>query len=396
MRVLTLTTVKDINRELSLIGVDPKAYSIFLNKINSLVIKFYDLPIGTCNTLKQTALSLGADCAQNFGVITGKKKKSDVILIGNLRQLQRIKERLKEQPLGARSLIEKIEELLANYFKDNFDLRIRGKTYSLSQRTHIMGILNITPDSFSDGGRFFTLDAAIKRAVEIEEAGADFIDIGAESTRPGSQPISVREELNRLLPVLKAIKKRTELPISIDTYKSQVAREVLSNGADMINDISGLHFDFKMSEVIAEFKVPCIIMHIKGRPKTMQKNPYYDDLVGEIFSYLEKGLAIAQKGGISSEKTIIDPGIGFGKRLEDNYEILRRLKELKSLGRPILVGPSRKSFIGLTLNLPVEERLEGSLAASVLAITQGANILRVHDVKETKRVAVLTDKILGK
>lgn len=269
-----------------------------------------------------------------------------------------------------------------------------SRTLSLDKKTYLMGILNLTPDSFSDGGQYQSPSQALTRAKEMVAEGADIIDLGAESTRPGSVPISVDEECSRLLPALKMIREELPIPISVDTYKSQVASEALKLGADIINDISGLHFDPKLAGTIREFNAACVIMHIKGTPKDMQKDPFYENLWDEIIGYLKSGLARAQAAGIKPERIVVDPGIGFGKRLSDNYKIIKELDRLKVLGRPILIGPSRKSFIGLTLNLPVGDRLEGSIAASVLAIVNGACILRVHDVRSIRRAATLTDAIL--
>lgn len=273
-------------------------------------------------------------------------------------------------------------------------LRFKSKSLNLSLRTHLMGVLNVTPDSFSDGGRFFKAEEAIRRGVELAEEGADIIDIGGESTRPGSEPVSLEEELRRVIPVIEELAKRTDIPISIDTYKSKVAKEALDSGASMVNDISALRFDPEMKRILAEYKVPVVLMHIKGTPKNMQDNPYYHNVVEEIKTYLEDSIEMAKEAGIEENKIIIDPGIGFGKTLEHNLKILKHLKEFTTLGKPILIGLSRKSFIGKILDLPVEERLEGSLAALALSIMTGANILRVHDVRESKRVARLVDSIL--
>ncbi len=278
--------------------------------------------------------------------------------------------------------------------KKEFKLNFAKKTLDISSRTHLMGILNVTPDSFSDGGNFFQVEDAVKQGLRMAEEGADIIDVGGESTRPASDPITTEEELSRVIPVIKKLSKETDLPISIDTYKSQVAKEALDAGAEMINDISALRFDPKMKELAAESKVPIVLMHIKGTPKNMQDNPYYDDVIEEITEYLQESIQMAKDAGIQKESIVIDPGIGFGKRLEDNLNILKNLKKFSILDCPILVGPSRKSFIGKILDLPVEERLEGSLAALAVSIMNGANIVRVHDVKESKRVAGLVDAIL--
>lgn len=275
-------------------------------------------------------------------------------------------------------------------------LDCRGYTLDLSRKTHIMGILNVTPDSFSDGGEFLNPEEAVEHAMKMRDEGADIIDVGGESTRPGSDPISPQEELERVSPVLQILVDELDIPISIDTYKSEVASEALGIGVHMVNDISGLRFDAGMVAVIKEFNVPVVIMHIKGTPKNMQVNPVYEDLMGEIRDYLQEGAEMALSAGVQRNKIIIDPGMGFGKRIEDNFVILRDLNRLKSLGFPIVVGPSRKSFIGLTLNLPVHERIEGTAASVTAAILNGADIVRVHDVKQMSRVVKIADKIAGK
>jgi dihydropteroate synthase len=278
--------------------------------------------------------------------------------------------------------------------KKGYLLEIGQRVLDLSSRTHLMGVLNVTPDSFSDGGKFFKLEEAIKQGLKLAEEGADMIDIGGESTRPGSEPVTIEEELRRVIPVIEELTKMIQVPISIDTYKSRVAKEALDSGASMVNDISGLRYDPEMKKVIAKYDVPVVLMHIKGTPKNMQENPHYDNLIEEIKTYLIESIKIAKEAGIDGDKIIIDPGIGFGKTPEDNLRILKNLNEFTELGRPLMVGVSRKSFIGKILNLPTEERLEGSLASMAVAIMNGANILRVHDVKESKMVAKLVDAIL--
>jgi dihydropteroate synthase len=273
-------------------------------------------------------------------------------------------------------------------------LEIGQRVLDLSSRTHLMGVLNVTPDSFSDGGRFFKLEEAVKQGLKLAEEGADIIDVGGESTRPGSEPVAIEEELRRVIPVIEQLTKMIQVSISIDTYKSRVAKEALDSGALMVNDISGLRFDPEMKKVIAEYDVPVVLMHIKGTPKNMQESPKYKNLLEEIKSYLNESISIAEKAEIDENKIIIDPGIGFGKTLNDNLKILKNLREFKSFDRPVMIGVSRKSFIGKILDLPTDERLEGSLALMAVAIMNGANILRVHDVKESKRVAKLVDAIL--
>lgn len=263
------------------------------------------------------------------------------------------------------------------------------------QRTVVMGILNVTPDSFYDGGRYDQPEAAVQRALQMVEEGADILDIGGESTRPGSQPVSEEEELRRVMPVIEAVRQRVGVPLSIDTTKSRVAERALQVGACMVNDISGLGFDPRMAKVVAQYGAMCCIMHIQGTPQTMQQDPHYDDVVRHISRYFEERLALAEQAGISREHIWLDPGIGFGKTVEHNIEILRRLRELTTFGLPLLVGTSRKSFIGKVLGgLPPEQRLEGTAATVAIAIMNGANAVRVHDVKEMVRVARMTDAVL--
>ncbi len=278
--------------------------------------------------------------------------------------------------------------------KKGFKIEFKQRVLDISSRTHLMGILNVTPDSFSDGGKFFKQEEAIRQGMRLAQEGADIIDVGGESTRPGSEPVSLEEELRRVIPVIQELVKRIDTPVSIDTYKSRVAKEALDSGASMVNDISALRFDPEMKKILAEYRVPVVLMHIKGTPKNMQDDPQYQNVLDEIKTYLEDSIKMAKDAGIEEHKIIIDPGIGFGKTLEDNLKILKNLKGFASLGKPILVGVSRKSFIGKILNLPADQRLEGSLAALAVSIINGANILRVHDVRESKRVARLVDSIL--
>lgn len=257
-----------------------------------------------------------------------------------------------------------------------------------------MGIINTTPDSFSDRGRHFKKSAAVDGCLRMVDEGADIIDIGGESTRPGSNPVSMEEELSRTLPVIESVSLKVKVPISIDTYKAEVARRALDAGASMVNDISGLSFDPDMPEVVSRYGVPVVIMHIKGSPKNMQKDPFYDALIPEITDYFRSRMAFAVKAGISEDRIIIDPGIGFGKTFDHNLQILRNLGEFTSLGRPVLVGPSRKAFIGKILDgAPVTDRMEGTAAAVAISIMHGANIVRVHDVKEMSKVAKVADAI---
>jgi Dihydropteroate synthase (EC 2.5.1.15) len=277
----------------------------------------------------------------------------------------------------------------------NHDRRIEyvfgTSRFEFGTRTFLMGILNVTPDSFSDGGRFFDQTDAVLHALQMVKDGADIIDVGGESTRPGSERIDSQTELARVLPVITKIRQRSTIPISVDTYKADVARAALDAGANIVNDISGLTFDDRMAEVVAEKRASVVLMHTKGDPKTMQDNPVYVDLIEEIFEYLSRSVERARRSGI--EQIMIDPGIGFGKTLEQNLVIIDRLNEFRSLGVPVLIGVSRKSFIGKILGMPVESRLEGTAAAVAASIMKGADIVRVHDVKEMLRVSRVVDAI---
>jgi dihydropteroate synthase len=275
-------------------------------------------------------------------------------------------------------------------------LRLTFKEFSfdLSRKTLLMGILNVTPDSFSDGGTYYDIEKAVRHAHDMVHDGADIIDIGGESTRPGSEAVSLEEELGRVIPVIEKLSGTIPVPLSIDTYKSEIAQKALDAGATVVNDISGLRFDPDMAKVVANNQVPVIVMHIKGTPKDMQANPVYGNLIEEIIEYLEESSGIAEEAGVSPDKIIIDPGIGFGKTFEDNLEIIQRVSEFERLGKPILIGPSRKAFIGKILgDAPPMERVEGTAAAIAVSIMNGANIIRVHDVKEMSRVAAVVDAI---
>jgi dihydropteroate synthase len=269
-----------------------------------------------------------------------------------------------------------------------------GHDLDFSAKTHIMGILNITPDSFSDGGLHFDCRTAVDSGLAMVEDGAHIIDIGGESTRPGSEPVSLGEELRRTIPVIEGLAKKVTVPISIDTYKAEVAQRALDAGASIVNDISGLRFDPEMPKVVAKYRVPVAIMHIKGRPKEMQKNPFYEALIPEIMDYFRISIRLAKKFGIPENMMVLDPGIGFGKTFDHNLELLNNLEQFTLLEKPLLVGPSRKAFLGKVLgDAPAAERLEGTAAAVVVSIMKGANIIRVHDVKEMAKVAKVVDAI---
>lgn len=272
-----------------------------------------------------------------------------------------------------------------------FHLRGPGLDLSLGPRTLLMGILNITPDSFSDGGLFLKTDEAVRRAEALAEEGADLVDIGGESSRPGADPVPAEEEIRRVVPVIEHLAKRLTIPISIDTVKAEVARRALAAGARIVNDISALHFDPEMTPLVAREGVPVVLMHMQGTPKTMQVHPVYTDVIHEIRDFFESRIQWAERSGIPRDRIVLDPGIGFGKTTEHNLEILSRLGEFGTFGQPLLIGPSRKSFIGQVLGMSVEERIEGTAAAVAVGVLNGASIIRVHDVKAMGRVVRMVE-----
>lgn len=298
--------------------------------------------------------------------------------------------------------MQELRTFLEHYEREEFVIDSATCNIILGGATALMGVLNCTPDSFFDGGNFFDKEKAIAHGMRLAEEGANFIDVGGESTRPkgvygeGAQTVSEQEELDRVLPVIEVLSRNLDIPISIDTYKANVAEAAIRAGAAIVNDISGLLFDPRMASIVAQYRVPLVLMHIKGTPQDMQENPVYTNLCDEIYQHLEKQMHVALQAGIPRSHVIIDPGLGFGKRLHDNFTLMRRLSELRGLGCPILVGPSRKAFVGKILNLPPEERLEGTAAAVAFAAKNGAHIVRVHDVAAMRRVVMVADLIAGR
>lgn len=373
---------KDLIQELKSVGSDNASFQYFLSKSETIMLKIYDVNSKGANILKQEFLSAGGDVAVHRDVANFSRDTTDCILIGTQKVYKTVLEKLSLEGYFG---LKKVRETLINYFEETElpKFIIRRREFDFNSDSYIMGILNVTPDSFSDGGKFFFIKEAVEHAKEMIEEGADIIDIGGESTRPGAQEVDEDTEKNRVIPVIEEIRKFSEIPISIDTYKSSVAQEALKAGADIINDISGLRFDPNMVKVAREFRAPVVVMHIKGTPKDMQKNPQYEDLLRELLEYFEERINTLKKEEI--KQIIIDPGIGFGKRYEDNLKIINNLSEFKIFRCPVLVGTSRKSFIGLSLGeRPPEERLYGTLAANVVALMNGASIIRVHDVKPHK------------
>lgn len=396
LQIISINNLTEAKKELKDIGVDNRAIEIMAGKSFIIPIKLHSLDCAHANILKQEMLALGGEAAVSKETYALQNKKTDVLVLGTIKQYKYLISKLNIQPFsGFKELGQYLNDTLDNYQKIPAPLISRSKTFSFGKKCYIVGIVNVTPDSFSDGNKFLKPEMAYEQALKLVDDGADIIDIGGESTRPGSEKISVSLEKKRVLPVIKKLSGKIKAPISIDTYKSGVAQAALDEGAEIINDISGLRFDKKMPALAAKYEAPVIIMHIKGNPKNMQQNPSYSNIFYEITDYFKNSIEIAVKAGVKKEKIIIDPGIGFGKTVEHNLELIKNLSQFKILGRPIMLGTSRKSFIGKILGREIDKRLEGTIASSVSGFINGAQFLRVHDVKSVKMAIKMTEGILN-
>ena len=397
IRKLDIKTRKQGLDEFNRIGATIQGQRIMVNKIFPLVLKVKDINSRAAEILKQEMLSRMGDVVTSRDSLMMKERSTDVIILGTEKSVKSLIKKLKIQPFGLKRLAEDISEYMSLISKSRSKkiINISGKAFNLKDEgVLIMGILNITPDSFHDGGKYFSEKEAIKHTATMVEEGAHIIDVGGMSTRPGSKPVTAAEEIKRITPVVKNIAKNHDVLISVDTYRSEVARKALESGADIINDVSGMTFDDGMIKLVERSGSSVVIMHMQGTPEKMQDNPKYNDVVDEIYSFLYERAAKSIEAGISPEKIIIDPGIGFGKKLQHNLEILARLADFTNMGFPVLVGTSRKSFIGSLLgDIPTGERLEGSLASAVHAYLNGAGILRVHDVKQTVKAIKIAKSI---
>ena len=392
IRCLHITNAREAIHEMGKVGVDPTGIKLMKGKTLHYNLKVEGIDPRTANLLKQEMLSVGGDAALDRRGLDCSSSSTGALLMGTEKQFEKLFSKLEQypdlQPFG-----QSLKEILRNLSRAHYTIRCRKRTFTLGKQTLLMGVLNVTPDSFSDGGIFFDKEKAIARGLKMVEEGADFIDIGGESTRPGSKPLGLDEELRRVIPVIEFLAKEMDVPISIDTYKSAVAKKAIDAGAQIINDISGLHLDPSLSQVAAKEDVPLVLMHIRGNPETMQKNIHYESLFSEIIQYLKDSIQRAESAGIDPKQIIIDPGIGFGKTMEDNLLILKNLQEFKILGKPLLLGTSRKSFIGKILNADVTERLEGTLSTIVVGVLNGAHIIRCHDVLQAKRAIAIADAV---
>lgn len=371
--LLKQITNTDIEKELINIGYDTNYAHKAKNKFYYKNYKIYDLTCAQANIIKQLALSVGADCGTHKEVITGKAELSDCILGGSISQLEKISQKMQLQPFGLKELGKILEEKI--------------KTEENKNKTKIIGILNVTKNSFSDGGKYYNFEDSIKHLHELINDGADIIDIGAESTKPGAKEICAKEQLEKIVPILEYINKNNiKIPISVDTRNAEVAQKCIELGASIINDVSGFDFDNAMPNVIAKnSEVKIIIQHSLGTPDFMQDSPHYENLMDEIYKSLNNKVKLAIEKGIKKENIILDPGIGFGKTQEHNFEIIKRWQELKTIGCPILIGLSRKSLLGMT-NSTNQEKDIYTLALNSILINKNIDYIRVHNVRLHKQL----------
>ncbi len=378
-RVLSGSSRVDIHRELWDMGCQERGVEIMGPKATHRLVYAKNLDPRAANIVKQEFLATGGEAAVPWKALDLSENSSEIIMMGTLPQFDRVIMKLEEQPFKLTVLAREIQSALKN-FETQAPL-----PWGAPKRTQIMGIINVTPDSFYDGGEAFETKSAVEIGMEFERHGADILDVGGESTRPGSERVTAEEEIKRVIPVIEELSSKADIPISIDTHKPEVARAAVEAGASVINDVYGLRSQ-GMPETVAELDVPVIIMHMQGTPETMQKDPHYEDVVREVYAFLLERVEIALEAGVKQKNIVIDPGIGFGKNTEHNLELIDRIDEFRSMGYPVLLGASRKSMFKHILNKEVENRLYGSLAVAAIAVDRGVSVLRVHDVEETADV----------
>ena len=395
MRTIKIENPEEAAAVFRKIGVDPYGIDAMARKTMNINILLEKQPCKIANIIKQEMLSIGGDAAVARGSVSCSVPASDILMMGTIKQILTLATKIEKQPFGLNFIAREIFEILKNTVQNEYVLKTCRRKITLGKKTMVMGILNVTPDSFSDSGLFYSPQKAIEHGLRMADEGADIIDIGGESTRPGSRSVAVNIELKRVLPVIEGLTKKTGIPISVDTKKAQVARLAVDSGAEIINDISALNGDRNMAETVRETRAAAILMHMRGKPRNMQKGDLaYDNLMGAITDFLKQSSEKAFKAGIEKECLVIDPGIGFGKTPEDNYKIIKNLSGLKALGMPVLIGTSRKSFIGKITGGEPDERTEGTAATVAAAIMNGCHIIRVHDVAAMKKVAAVTDAIV--
>ncbi len=389
---LKIEDQKEAERLFLSLGVSKEAKGILSSKCIFFNFKIEGISSWEANIIKQYLLSVGSDCAIPRQALI-EKRKVDVCLFGSLTQLKRLGQKLANQPFNLKRIGVELLKVIDNFNRKEFILTVRKKSFKIDKPL-ICGIINLTPDSFSGNG-LLSLNLprdrlkylVLKKVEGMLKAGVFMVDIGGESSRPFSKAIKQNEEIDRVIPFLKAIRKEFKsLLISIDTYKYKVAKAAVDEGVDIINDITAFRRHPPLIDLVKQYNLGCVLMHMKGTPQTMQISPYYRDLFGELLDFFKERLDFCLAKGINHEQIMLDPGIGFGKRLEDNLKIIRELYKLKIFGLPIFLGVSRKSFIGKILNLEPQKRLGGTLSANIISVFNGANILRVHDIEETRQV----------
>lgn len=408
-RILDINSRRQLERYLQVTGADAPGVQVMLNKADYYHIYLQNVNLRAANIIKQEMLSKGGDASVHKDISMLKTEQTDILLFGSYRQFQKVIKNFKRQPFGLQLLAVELEKLFAgrkltkaierqqalnkneknSYFSSNKYSNLQEKiNLPIGERTIVMGILNVTPDSFSDGGKYNQLEIALAHAKKMVADGADIIDVGGESTRPGAEALGLEAELERILPIITALRK--ELPqsiISIDTYKAAVADAAVQAGANIINDVWGAKKDKQMAAVMAKHQLPVILMHNRIQP-------VYQDLIADIVADMRKSIATVEAAGLAPDLVILDPGIGFAKDYQQNLEIMYKLREITMLGYPVLLGTSRKSIIAKTLELPVNERIEGTAATVTLGIERGVQMVRVHDVKEMKRVCQMSDAMI--
>ncbi|HET6442328.1 MAG TPA: dihydropteroate synthase [Phycisphaerae bacterium] len=393
-RVVEATNGAALAREMRHAGAPPESIAQVLARTGALAVALEQVDRRAADRLEQEMRAMGGDVARCAAGGELGRRATDLVLVGNRRQFETLRERLHGETGDLAALGFSVADALERHARREFELVMGAYRLSVGERPLLMGVVNVTPDSFSDGGKFLEADRAVAQARRLVDEGADLLDIGGESTRPGSESVPETEEMRRVLPVVETLAEAVTVPLSIDTRHARVAREAVAAGAALVNDVTGLQGDPEMARAVAETGAGVVIMHILGEPKTMQQNPHYDHLMADVVRYLRRGMALAQQAGVPENRILVDPGIGFGKTLKHNLEILAQLGHIRSLGRPILVGPSRKRFLGeLTGVEAPAERTGGTAAACALAVAAGALVLRVHDVAETKQTVAVAAAI---
>jgi dihydropteroate synthase len=387
---IDISSMNDVRRHLGEFDLSAEDMEKIADTFLYCTIKLEGVDTRAANLMKSYLETLGGGIAMSRGAHDYTVRETDVLITGSRRTLQILAARLKGEPYGLDAVSG---EIMACTTAGNRTISWGSRTLDFTHKTYVMGILNCTPDSFYPSSRAATIKDAMRSAHEMISEGVDIVDVGGESTRPGAEAVPLEEEIRRVIPVIQALREDSDVIISVDTRKKEVAGRALDAGADIINDISGLRHNEELARLVARRRVPVVLMHMRGTPKTMQKNPFYKNTISEILRELQPSIAAAIGAGIAPEMIIIDPGIGFGKRSQDNLRIIKELASLKSLKFPILVGLSRKGFIGEILDRPVEKRLIGTVTANTLAVLNGANIIRVHDVADAVEMVKIIDSI---